>query len=220
MTEDELLAEYRSRHAAILRPLSEKLAAHLSDSLSGAPRVDRVGVRAKSPDRFVAKAMKTGDDGERKYEHPFEQIQDMVGARIIVFYLKDVDTVSALIERYYKRIEIKDLVPESTREFGYVGKHFILAFPQDLIEDDADVERTPKFFELQIKTLFQHAWSEAEHDLAYKPSDQLSPLQRRQIAFTAAQAWGADQIFSELHGALQNDGIESFRQPIQALTKH
>jgi putative GTP pyrophosphokinase len=220
MTEDEILAEYRSRYAAILRPLSEKLTAHLSDSLSGVPRVDRVGARAKNPDRFVAKAMKARDDGERKYEHPFEQIQDMVGARIIVFYLQDVDAVSAQIERYYKRIEIKDLVPESTREFGYVGKHFILAFPPDLIDDDADLDRTPKFFELQVKTLFQHAWSEAEHDLAYKPSDQLSPLQRRQIAFTAAQAWGADQIFSELHGELQIDEPESSGQPIQALAKH
>lgn len=79
-----------------------------------------------------------------------------------------------------------------------MGKHFILAVPEDLIED-AHVDRTPKFFELQIKTLFQHAWSEAEHDLAYKPSEPLTQLQRRQVAFTAAQAWGADQLFAQLH---------------------
>jgi len=49
-----------------------------------------------------------------------------------------------------------------------------------------------------VKTLFQHAWSEAGHDLAYKPATPLSSLQKRQLAFTAAQAWGADQIFDAL----------------------
>ncbi|MNL70650.1 hypothetical protein D3C87_1956870 [compost metagenome] len=71
-----------------------------------------------------------------------------------------------------------------------------------MIDDDADRAKVPEFFELQVKTLFQHAWSEAEHDLAYKPSEPLSTLQQRQIAFTAAQAWGADQIFEQLHTEL------------------
>ncbi len=204
MTDNELHAEYCLRRTAILEPLALKLADHLRDNLATIPRIDRIGTRAKSPDRFVAKAVKAREDGARKYEHPFEQIQDVVGARIVVFYLQDVDAVSAEIERYYQRIEIRDLIPESLSEFGYVGKHFILAFPDDLIDDDADMARVPKFFELQVKTLFQHAWSEAEHDLAYKPSEPLTPLQSRQVAFTAAQAWGADQLFSQLHQELRS----------------
>ena len=71
-----------------------------------------------------------------------------------------------------------------------------------MIDDGVDRSKIPQFFELQLKTLFQHAWSEAEHDLAYKPSEPLSTLQQRQIAFTAAQAWGADQIFEQLHAEL------------------
>lgn len=205
MTDEELLAEYKARRDAILAPLADSLSEHLRDNLGRLPRIDRIGARAKSPDRFLAKASKARDDGGRKYEHPFEQIQDLVGARVIVFYLQDVEAVTAEIDRYYNRIEIKDLIPESLSEFGYVGKHFILAVPEDLIQDE-HVSKTPKFFELQIKTLFQHAWSEAEHDLAYKPSEPLTELQRRQVAFTAAQAWGADQLFSELHGELGAGG--------------
>jgi len=55
-----------------------------------------------------------------------------------------------------------------------------------------------KCFELQIKTLFQHAWAESEHDLAYKPVEDLPKDQRRRVAFVAAQAWGADHILHEL----------------------
>ena len=106
------------------------------------------------------------------------------------------------VYRYFRRIEGKDLLPDSVNKFGYFGRHFILAVPEDLIDDGASREKTPQFFELQVKTLFQHAWSEAEHDLAYKPSASLSTLQQRQIAFTAAQAWGADEIFQQLHSEL------------------
>jgi len=52
--------------------------------------------------------------------------------------------------------------------------------------------------QLQIKTPFRHAWTEASHDLAYKAAPQLTTLCKRKVAFTAAQAWGADQ-FSETY---------------------
>jgi putative GTP pyrophosphokinase len=55
---------------------------------------------------------------------------------------------------------------------------------------------------LQVKTLFEHAWSEAEHDLGYKPGEApLTPDQKRRLAYTSAQAWGADHIFDELFRA-------------------
>lgn len=202
MSDASLLSEYKARHQAVLQPLARKLAEHLQGSVQGIARVDRVAARAKSPDRFLAKAEKVLGDGTRKYTDPLSQIQDTVGARIIVFYLDDVEAVSRAIDAYYRRIEQRDLIPESVNEFGYVGKHYILAFPEDLFEDDADRSKTPEFFELQIKTLFQHAWSEAEHDLGYKPEEPLTPLQSRQMAFTAAQAWGADQMFQSLHREL------------------
>jgi putative GTP pyrophosphokinase len=202
MTDKDLHAEYEFRYRTILQPLAERLAAYLHDNLDDTPRIDRIAARAKNPDRFIMKADRALEDGGQKYSHPFEQIQDLIGARIIVFYMQDIDTVAQVIQKYHRHIECKDLIPESEAEFGYFGKHFILAMPEDVIDDESDREKVPKFFELQIKTLFQHAWSEANHDLAYKPEEPLTPLQKRQVAFTAAQAWGADQIFTQLHSEL------------------
>ncbi|WP_440532292.1 GTP pyrophosphokinase [Variovorax sp. YR566] len=202
MTNDEMLMEYKARYAQILEPLAARLVMQLQDHLKGIPRVDRITARAKSPDRFLTKASRTEDEGTVKYAQPFEQIQDLVGARVIVFYKQDVDVVSATIERYYKSIELRTLIPESEREFGYIGKHFVLAFPEDLFGDADDRGRAPVFFELQVKTLFQHAWSEAEHDLSYKPAVPLTKLQKRQVALTAAQAWGSDQLFAQMHTEL------------------
>jgi len=194
----DLSKEYSKRYEEGLIPLSLELQEFLKRILAPCERIDRISVRAKSPDRFLTKAVKIDDDGKEKYPEPLSQIQDQIGARVITFYKSDVEKVSAIIERYFRKIESKSIVPESQWRFGYFGKHFILFIPSDFIdsENGSDV---PPVFELQIKTLFQHAWSEANHDLGYKP--ELGGVEEedvRKLALSSAQAWGADQIFEEL----------------------
>ena len=170
----------------------------LEERLSDVPRIDRISVRAKSPDRFLKKAA-TLEKSERKYTEPLEQIQDQLGARVVVFYESDIQRVNANVKKFFAAIENLKLVPETEAEFGYFGHHLVLQLPSDVVDRDIDLALVPQFFELQIKTLFQHAWSEAAHDLAYKPkSNDLTPDQKRKIAFTSAQAWGADLIFDQL----------------------
>jgi ppGpp synthetase/RelA/SpoT-type nucleotidyltranferase len=193
-----LAADYTERFEKVLRPLSTALEDHLRDLLEGVERIDRIQARPKSIARFLDKAAKT-DEGKAKYSEPLHQIQDQIGARIICFYLDDVDRISGHLEKYMKSVEARFVVPESDAEFGYFGKHYVLFIPRDLMDNSWDKALIPEFFELQIKTLFQHAWSEADHDLGYKPgSVELSKDQKRKIAFTSAQAWGADQLFNEL----------------------
>lgn len=189
---------YQERRKQMLLPLAERLEVHLKSVFEGYPRIDRISVRAKSVERFVAKAEKQSD-GKPKYDDPLNQIQDQLGARIVTFYKSDVDLLTDEVKKYFRYIESRQIVPDSEREFGYEGRHFILFLPRDVFDETIREEDSIPFFELQIKTLFQHAWSEAEHDLGYKPSTELSSEQKRRMAFTAAQAWGADQMFEELY---------------------
>lgn len=144
---------------------------------------------------------------KRKYSDPFVQIQDQIGARIVVFYLRDVEAVANRINDHLRNIETQAIVPDSEAEFGYFGRHFILFLPSELFDASLTQDQAPKFFELQIKTLYQHAWAEANHDLAYKPPEELTSDDRRKIAFTAAQSWGADKIFDELFGRIVADAL-------------
>ncbi|MGY4232931.1 putative GTP pyrophosphokinase [Bradyrhizobium sp. USDA 4449] len=189
---------YSARYHVALAPVAKALEAHLGDLLGSEPRVDRISARAKSIDRFLAKA-EAVVEGKIKYADPLLEIQDQLGARIVTFYRPDVDRVAEHVLKYFRAIESKDLVPDSEWEFGYFGRHFVLVVPSDVIDGSIDKSQVPRFFELQIKTLFQHAWSEANHDLGYKPG--LTPLnsdEKRRLAFTSAQAWGADRVFDEL----------------------
>ena len=207
MSTDELEKLYKERYDKVLTIVANKLEDHIKYLVKDIPRIDRVSARAKSITRFLDKARKT-ENNKPKYTDPLSQIQDQVGARIVTFYNSDIEPVSKTILDYFAPIEKRTIVPDSVNEFGYEEKHFILLIPKDLITPDLSEEHCPTFFELQIKTLFEHSWAEANHDLAYKPHSELNLVQKRKIAFTAAQAWGADKIFDELSQELLN-GKES-----------
>lgn len=192
---------YQQRYDSFLQDSAIKLQKYLADIVEGMPRIDRVSARAKSVDRFVAKSKKTLTLKDEvtvvdKYPNPLDEIQDHIGARIIVFYLSDVQLVAEKVKKHFATIENSKIEPSSEHEFGYFGEHFILPLPTEVTENFDD--ETPKLFELQIKTLYQHAWSEAEHDLSYKTASPLNREQKRQMAFTSAQSWGADKVFNEL----------------------
>jgi putative GTP pyrophosphokinase len=202
---EALEALYRQRYETVLEPLASALANHIADCFREQARIDRITARAKGVTSFLKKAKKV-EKRRKKYSEPLSQIQDQVAARIITFYRSDVDDINTIVRRYFTAIETKDHVPDSEWEFGYFGKHHILVMPSDVINDDWDKAMVPKFFELQIKTLFQHAWSEAEHDVGYKEGEKpLSLDQKRLLAFTSAQAWGADRVFDELFRELAAD---------------
>lgn len=200
----ELRKKYEDRFNLALKYISNSLFNDLIGNLSGVSHIDRVSIRPKSIERFMKKSKKEFEDGSLKYTDPINQIQDQIGARVIVFYLDDIRIVESKIRNYYKPIEECLIVPDSEKEFDYEGKHFILLLPSDVFPENTNKNLFPQFFELQIKTLYQHAFSEASHDLAYKPGKNLTPKQRRMVAFTSAQSWGADQMFLELSKELLN----------------
>ena len=202
---ESVLSSYEARYSLALMPIATRLEIYinelLADHVDDRRRVDIVVARAKTPSSFLEKASKT-EGGRPKYTDPLNQILDQVGARIVAFYLSDIDPLAHLIKENIPPIEEQDIIPDSPNEFGYEGKHFILFLPKDIVTPELPKTHCPTFFELQVKTLFQHAWAQADHDLAYKPSESLSLEHKRKVAFTAAQAWGADYLFNQLRSEL------------------
>jgi putative GTP pyrophosphokinase len=198
----EVIEAYTQRYRDALKPIAANLETLIKDHFDGTPHVDRISARAKSPERFAEKAAKTDEHGRLIYRNPLSEIQDQLGARVVVFYKQDIEVAAEIVRKYFNKIEAKELVPESQWEFGYFGQHYIVAIPRDVVPEGTKDTDVPRFFELQVKTLFQHAWSEGNHDLGYKPSRPITDDQKRRFAYTAAQAWGADRVFGELYDEL------------------
>lgn len=183
-----------------LEIIAEGLEVALREMLRGYKRTDKISSRVKSDSSFFDKASIRLPNGSLKYPNPFIEMQDIIGARVVVYYLDDLQPVEELIMEEFRPIETRRLVPEQPDQFGYEGRHYILQIPGDLRNQYLQNPDVPRFFELQVKTLFQHAWAQSEHGLGYKPDSNISDDDKKKLSFVAAQSWGADQILSELFG--------------------
>ena len=181
-----------------LENLASNLRLEIKDRLKDLERVDKISARVKSVDSFKDKAGKETKEGQLKYAEPLKEIQDLIGLRIVVYYEDDFEQIKKIIEPYFNRVEKRRITPDDEAEFGYEGLHYIFFIPEHHLGSYRNNTIIPNFFELQIKTLFQHAWAQAGHGLGYKPKCEFSKEQRRKLAFVAAQSWGADQILNDL----------------------
>ncbi len=197
MIDNSLIEKYSENIANYLEPITKELEQHFDILFMSHRRIDRISARAKSIESFINKAAKQ-ENGELKYSYPLTDIQDQIGVRIVCYFLSDVEPIESKIKEYFQPLEKQRKMPKEDNEFGYEGTHYILFIPDAIRNPKISKDDCPEFFELQIKTLYQHAWAAANHDLGYKCEQELTKDQRRKIAFSAAQSWGADQIFNEL----------------------
>ena len=180
-----------------LKNIATSLLENLSELFSKGEHIDRIVTRVKSRQSFIDKASKVISD-KPKYLDPFQEIQDIVGARIVVFYKSDIEPISKIAEKAFNPVERHQLIPEDENEFGYEGLHYVLFLPPHIAGQYRSISNIPTFFELQIKTLYQHAWAQAEHGLGYKVGVPIDRETKRKLAFVAAQSWGADEILDKL----------------------
>jgi len=181
----------------ILKDIALKIEANLLEIFENVEHIDKVSSRPKGERSFFNKAIKEVE-GVLKYPVPLKEIQDLIGARVVVYYKNDIKNVIDIVNRFFDMVEQNNIVPDDVSKFGYEGMHFICFIPSPIYANHKNNPLVPDFFELQIKTLYQHAWSQAEHGLGYKPETPLSDEEQRKLAFIAAQSWGADTILADL----------------------
>ena len=194
-------SELRERYLLVkdsLGYIADRIEKNLSEVLEGISHIDRITSRVKTVDSFLGKASKMQGDGSPKYKVPFKEIQDFIGARVVVYFNSEIPPISGKVREYYTTIEKQQLVPDDVRKFGYEGTHLVCSIPSFMYPETGHKHLLPNFFEVQIKTLYQHAWSQANHGLGYKPGTPLSFDDERRLAFLSAQSWGADRMLMDI----------------------
>lgn len=194
---DELKQLYSSRELA-LEQLRASLEEETRAALATLPHIDRVAFRAKSLDSFLVKA--TDPRNKSLYQDPLVEIEDQIAGRVIVFFLNDRAAVRERLDgRTFNPVEGWTRAPERDAEFGYESDHIIFNIPILLLPQEWNqLERMPTTFELQIRTIFMHAYAEPQHDIGYKGAAELPREIRRELGWIAASAWGADQAYERV----------------------
>ena len=131
-------------------------------------------------------------------------ITDIVGVRVITFYIDDVDKVASAVERLFK-VDWENSVDKrkihEIDSFGYMSLHYICSM-------DGFTYR----FEIQMRTVLQHAWANMNHDTGYKSGVEIPLEYRRSLSRLSGLLELADEQFSEIRADLAD-----YRRRIQAL---
>jgi len=136
-----------------------------------------VSSRRKSLESFTAKAK------EEKYTDPVNQIKDMAGVRVITYLETDVSRIAKIVEGLFD-IDLSNSLDQSqllgSNKLGYRSVHYIAKFDQNRCKLPENERYKDLPFEIQIRSLLQHAWAEIEHDRNYKFGGKLpTELERR-----------------------------------------
>ena len=131
-------------------------------------------------------------------------ITDIFGMRIITFYTDDVDKVASAVDRLFdvdwdNSVDKRKLLEVDS--FGYLSLHYICR--------DAEF---PYRFEVQMRTILQHAWANMNHDTGYKSGVEVPVEYRRNMNRLAGMLELVDEQFSRIRTE-----INDYRRQVQSL---
>jgi putative GTP pyrophosphokinase len=151
--------------------------------------------RPKTIDRYREKALK------EKYKDPRSEIMDMAGVRIITYLDSDAKKVEEIIKSNF------EVIPEYSKDksdelgpdrFGYNSIHCICTLGKERFALSEYKKYNDLKFEIQIRTILQHAWAEFEHDKNYKFKGVLPEDMVRRLAMVAGNLELLDWVFESI----------------------
>lgn len=170
--------------------------------------------RTKSILEYSKKAKK------EKYTDPEKEIFDMSGIRIILYTNSDVKKTWEVIQKSFL------ILPEHTIDkglelgvdkMGYRSLHCVAMF-------DEKRANLPEFkpykdycFEVQIRTILQHAWAEFEHDKNYKFSGILPDNVKRRLSILSGILELTDNEFDKISQEIDQYSIEVSEKTVRGL---
>lgn len=195
------------RHAGLLADFERHL--HALDALgrdvSGAVRgwlaslnLHSVSFRIKSAESLRDKLARP----DRSYRELWD-VTDLLGLRVIVFFEDEVGRAADILESKLALV-LEHSVDKRRRadasSFGYRSVHYVCRIDVETREELQLPEQAR--FEIQIRTMLEHAWAEIEHDLGYKSRDVVPLVARRRLNRLAGLLELVDQEFVAIRDEL------------------
>ncbi|WP_163392222.1 GTP pyrophosphokinase [Enterovibrio norvegicus] len=136
-----------------------------------------------------------------KYENPKKQIHDFTGIRVITYVEDEIDEICKIIEEIFE-INSEHSSNKSDDlgidKVGYKSVHYVASLDQERLKLPEYRKFSDKCFEIQVRTILQHAWAEIEHDRNYKFSGKLPPTLGRRFKILAGVLEMADREFNDI----------------------
>ena len=202
---DEAVDWYR-----INRPIYESLALSVQFIVQEVLEQKKVNYhsvthRAKEIEKFREKGIKG------HYANPQEEIMDMAGVRVITYLDSDAVKASEIIKQLFDIIpghSIDKAQELGTDRVGYRSIHMVGYLRKARIALAENKKFENLCFEIQIRTILQHAWAEFEHDRNYKFKGVLPDAIKRRFSIVAGSLELVDWTFEAIARDIDNYKIE------------
>lgn len=170
-------------------------------------KISNMTLRIKSEEALKNKVI-----SKAKYNH-LDEITDILGCRIVTLFESDVDKIFDLLDKTFEIVEIVDKRKKhkvNNIEFGYTSLHLVVKFTDERCQLVEYQKYQDILFEIQLRTVLQHAWAEVEHGLGYKSFYEPPMEIKRKLNRLAATLEILDEEFEDIrYGiALYNQSLD------------
>lgn len=157
--------------------------------------------RTKDRDSVIEKV------NRKRYRNPATQLTDMSGIRIITFIDSQVKEASSLIRQVFE-VDEENSSDQSSKlgddRIGYRSVHFVCKIGDLRSELPEYSEFQDLNFEVQVRTVLQHAWAELAHDRSYKFGKSLPTEIQRKLNLYSGTLELIDTGFDEISKAIDS----------------
>lgn len=158
-------------------------------------KLHSVTSRVKKLESFLDKAQR------KELKVPIDEIQDVVGLRVVCLFLSDIAPIGELIKNSFLILGEDDKV-EGTEvsSFGYMSVHFIAMMKEEYVGPRYNyIAKIP--FEIQVRTIAMDAWANVSHYLEYKSEEDVPTDLKRDFYALSGLFYVADKHFEMFYGS-------------------
>ena len=175
--------------------LEQIVLSFLKDKINVTETLPTIASRVKSLNSLIKTAIKK----DKKYY----QVSDKLGIRIVCRFKSELKRINNFIEDNFivKEFESKEKKLKEN-EFGYLSDHFIVKVNENKLQQSIKRKLLKLNFEIQVRTLCQHAWADVQHDIIYKEDISLEKTTKRKMYRIASLLEISDDEFDKVNNDL------------------
>lgn len=183
-----------SEEYARQEPLLEQLASEAVFTLNSAIKQRKIKThsvlsRVKTAESIAGKAK------DKELDDPLNELEDLVGVRVVVLFLSDLPRLDKLIRESFDVIHSENKVTDSDpSSFGYMSVHYVVALDESHSGPRYDDLKGIRI-EIQTRTVVMDAWANVSHYLDYKGESSIPKDLRKDFFALSGLFYVADQHF-------------------------
>jgi putative GTP pyrophosphokinase len=186
----QLFKELRPKYTRLADNVAQALVQFLEEKKISSFDVEK---RVKEEKSFLDKIVR------KSYTDPLDQIEDIVGVRVICYYNEDLALIDEIIKTQFSVISHSNKHQElEADQFGYTSNHYIIKLKSEWLQ-------TPNYrgledlkVEIQVRTILMHAWAAISHKLLYKRQEDIPKEFKRKLNRLSALIELADEQFDDI----------------------